>query len=83
MFAFLALCTIFLMQDLSLWPMDSPVVAPAQQLWDAGHFPSACGILVSRPGIKLTSPTLQGGFSTTGPPGKSPDIQTVQSLSCV
>ena len=28
---------------------------------------TACGILVSRPGIK---PTLEGGFLTTGPPGK-------------
>ena len=31
----------------------------------------ACGILVSRPGIKPASPVLVGGFLTTGPPGKS------------
>ena len=29
------------------------------------------GILVPQPDIKLTSPTLQGGFLTSGPPGKS------------
>ena len=33
--------------------------------------PTACGILVHWPGIKLASPALQDGFSTTGPPGKS------------
>ena len=34
---------------------------------------SACGILVPqpRPMIELESPALQGGFLTTGPPGKS------------
>ena len=31
----------------------------------------ACGILVPRPGIKPTSPALQGGFLTSGPPGKA------------
>ena len=80
---FLALCTIFLMQDLSLWPMDSPAVALAQWLWYTGCFSSACAILVSQLGIKLTFPKLQGGFSTIGPPGKSSDIQKVQSLSRV
>ena len=33
--------------------------------------PVACGILVPRPGIEPTSPALEGGFFTTGPPGKS------------
>ena len=33
--------------------------------------PVACGILVPRPGIRLESPALEGGFLTTGPPGKS------------
>ena len=33
--------------------------------------PAACGILVSRSGIELASPALEGGFFTTGPPGKS------------
>ena len=31
----------------------------------------ACGILVPQPGIKPTSPVLQGGFLTTGPQWKS------------
>ena len=31
--------------------------------------PKACGILFPRPGIE--SPSLEGGFFTTGPPGKS------------
>ena len=30
----------------------------------------ACGILVPGPEIKPMSPALQGGFLTTGPPGK-------------
>ena len=33
--------------------------------------PMAVGILVPWPGIKTTSRTLEGGFSTAGPPGKS------------
>ena len=33
--------------------------------------PTACGSLVPRPGIKPLSPALEGGFATTGPPGKS------------
>ena len=33
--------------------------------------PVACGILVPRPGIKPTSPALEGGLLTTGPLGKS------------
>ena len=32
---------------------------------------TACGILVSRPGIEPASPALQGRFLTTGKPGKS------------
>ena len=35
------------------------------------RFPTACGILVPQPEIKFMSPALEGGFSTTGPPGKS------------
>ena len=31
-----------------------------------------CGILLPQPGIEPTFPALQGGFLTTGPPGKSP-----------
>ena len=33
--------------------------------------PAACGILVPRPGIEPAPPALEGGFFTTGPPGKS------------
>ena len=33
--------------------------------------PAACGILVCPPGMEPTSPALEGGFFTTGPPGKS------------
>ena len=34
--------------------------------------PEACGILAPEPGIKPVSPAMEGGFLTTGPPGKSP-----------
>ena len=33
--------------------------------------PAACGILVPQPGIEPTSPALEDGFLTTGPPGRS------------
>ena len=33
---------------------------------------TACGILVPRLGMEPMSSALQGRFSTTGPPGKSP-----------
>ena len=33
---------------------------------------TACGILVPQPGIEPVSPALEGGVSTTGPPGRSP-----------
>ena len=36
--------------------------------------PTACGISAPQLGIKPTSPALEGGFSTTGPPGKSPTL---------
>ena len=47
-------------------------------LWPQGLFIAACGlscpvayeILVPRPGIEPTSPALEGGFLTTGPPRK-------------
>ena len=34
--------------------------------------PMKHGILVPQPGIKPTSSALEGGFLTTGPPGKTP-----------
>ena len=48
-------------QDLSLWRERSVT------LW------LTCQILAPRPGIKHLSSALQGGFLTTGPPGKSPN----------
>ena len=52
-------------KTLELWHTCSVVVA--------GGFscPQACGILVPQPGIEPVSPALQGGYLTTGPPGKS------------
>ena len=35
----------------------------------------ACGILVPQPGIELACPELEDGFLTTGPPGKSPQME--------
>ena len=37
--------------------------------WFFGHKP--CGILAPQPGIEPTSPAFEGGFLTTGTPGKS------------
>ena len=34
----------------------------------------AYGILVPQPGIKPMCPALEGGFLTTGPPGKSQEL---------
>ena len=33
--------------------------------------PTACGISIPQPGIEPVSPALEGGFLTTGQPGKS------------
>ena len=38
--------------------------------------PAACGILVPWPGIKPSSPALEGRFLTTGPPWKSLKTQS-------
>ena len=43
--------------------------------------PAACGILVPWLGIEPVSSALQGGFFTTGPPGKSLTI-TLDMLHC-
>ena len=43
----------------------------AYSLHGLSSCPAARGILVARPGIELASPVLEGGFLTTGPPGKS------------
>ena len=52
--------------SLELWHADAVATAPRLS------GPKACGILVPRPGIEPTSFALEGGFLTTGPPGKSP-----------
>ena len=44
---------------------------------------TACGILVPWSGIEPTSPALQGGFLTTGPPGKSLDRHLNYSRGCI
>ena len=53
-------------QDLSLLCAGFSLVA-ARGL----SCPAACGILVPQPGMEPTSPALEGGFLTTGPPEKS------------
>ena len=40
-------------------------------LWSGLSCPVAWGILVPWPGAEPISPALEGGFLTTGPPGKS------------
>ena len=49
---------------LSLRHVSSVVVAQGLSC------PAACGILVPPPGMEPVSPALEGGFFTTGPPGK-------------
>ena len=62
--------------DFVLWPRAlerTGSVAAAHVLSSYCMGLVACGILVPQPGIKPTSPVLEGGFLTTGPPGKSPE----------
>ena len=51
-----------------LWPS----VAPQGFLLAVRRLscPVACAIVVPQPRIKSTSPAWEGGFSTTGPPGR-------------
>ena len=65
------LCCLLL--NLLFWHMDSVVAALRLSC------PMACGILVPRPGITPTSPALQGGFLTPGPPA-SPHILVVSNF---
>ena len=39
-----------------------------------------CGTLVPQPGVEPTSPALEGGFLTPGPPGKSPKCLILRIL---
>ena len=62
-------------------------------LWYVGLVAHCMRDLVPKPQIKPMSPALEGGFLTTGPPGKSPDLQhldlglpasrTVRNKCCV
>ena len=60
----------FLKKYLFIWPRWVLVVALGIFVALCGNR-VACGVLVPRPGIKLTSPAFQVRFLTTGPPGKS------------
>ena len=65
MYLFIWLCWVLdVVHKIFLCPVGSLDVVPGL------NCPTACGILVPQPGIEPTSPTLQGGFLTTGPPGK-------------
>ena len=57
-----------------LWPLVFfffylAVLGLSCDMWNPCY--RARGILVPRPGIKLAYPALEGGFLTTGPPGRS------------
>ena len=56
-----------------LWHTDSSVPRQVESSVAAYGLSdsAACGFLGPPPGIKLESLALQGGFLTTGPPGKS------------
>ena len=68
-----ALCVSCGTQDLSLWHVGFSLVWRTSSVVVAHGLSChvACGILVPRPGIEPASPALEGGFFTTGPPGKS------------
>ena len=44
--------------------------------------PKSCELLVPRPGIKPTSPTLESRFFTTGPRERSQEIDLVITIVC-
>ena len=50
-----------------MWPMFYNIVS-VLCFWLLGR--EACGIFAPQPGIKPTSPTLEGELLTTGPPVK-------------
>ena len=61
-----------LLSSCGMWVFLSVVEAPGSVVAARGiSCPLACGILVPRPGIKPVSPSLEGRFFTTGPPGRS------------
>ena len=77
---------LFLFKKIFIWLYQALVVAhglSSYSTWAPEHAGSvvvtcrlSClttwEILVPRPGIEPMSPTLEGGFLTTGPPRKSP-----------
>ena len=67
-------------RDLSLWRVDSVVVASGLSC------SVAYGILVPRPGMEPVSLAVEGGFLTTGPRGKSQvgllTCRTVRQWAC-
>ena len=65
-----------IMQDLSLWPTDSPRVAAHRH-----SCPVAGGIQAPRRGIEPMSPALKGRFLTIAPTGKSPPTSTKTKMS--
>ena len=61
------------------WCVSSLVAVRGLSSWSRqACYPVICGILVPWPGIKSMFPTLESGFSTTGPTRKSQET----SLSC-
>ena len=61
-------------QDLSLGHIDSLVVVWPQQLPCGLSCSTACENLAPQTGIEPESSAKQGGFLTTGPPGKSQSL---------
>ena len=61
------------------WDLSLSSVVVARRL----SCPTACGILVPQPGIEPTSPALDGGFFTTGPPGKSQRAYNLDSVKII
>ena len=70
----------YVMRDLSLWRVDSVVVASGLSC------SVAYGILFSLPGMEPVSLAVEGGFLTTGPRGKSQvgflTCRTVRQWAC-
>ena len=75
LFGFLFVCFYWLCWVFTaVWRLSSSCVSPP--------YPPAWGIIVPQPGMEPTSPALEGRFLTTGPPGKSLHILTLNgSLS--
>ena len=64
------------------WLPQAVVSAQAQELWWAG-LAAARGILVPQPGVKPTSPALEGRRMTPGLPGKSRELMFGVEQPCI